>query len=172
MIENLLLIVHLVMAVALVALVLLQQGKGAQAGAAFGGGSGGGSQSLFGASGSANFMTRTTAIVATIFFITTLTLAYLYATRSSGSSVIPQTSIVEGVGTAVEQAPESDVPMVPTDETAPDAEPEAAADGVPQVEAPAEMPMVPADETAPVSEPAEPAVEAPQLDAPAPAVPE
>ena len=88
MIENLLLIAHLVMAVTLVALVLLQQGKGAQAGAAFGGGSSGSSQSLFGARGSANFLTRTTAIIATIFFVTTLSLAYLYANRSSNSSVV------------------------------------------------------------------------------------
>ena len=110
MIENLLLIVHLVMAVALVVLVLLQQGKGAQAGAAFGGGSSGSSQSLFGARGSANFLTRTTAIIATVFFITTLSLAYLYANRSSSSSVVGG-SVVE----QIEEAPVSDVPMVPAD---------------------------------------------------------
>lgn len=111
MIENLLLIVHLVMAVALVVLVLLQQGKGAQAGAAFGGGgSSGSSQSLFGARGSANFLTRTTAIIATIFFITTLSLAYLYANRSGSSSVVSD-SVVE----QVEEVLESDVPMVPSD---------------------------------------------------------
>ena len=110
MIENVLLIVHLVMAVALVVLVLLQQGKGAQAGAAFGGGSGGSSQSLFGARGSANFLTRTTATIATIFFITTLSLAYLYANRSGTSSVVSG-SVVE----QVEEAPASDVPMVPAD---------------------------------------------------------
>ncbi len=110
MIENLLLIAHLVMAVALVVLVLLQQGKGAQAGAAFGGGSSGSSQSLFGARGSANFLTRTTAIIATIFFITTLSLAYLYANRSSSSSVVGG-SVVE----QIEETLESDVPMVPAD---------------------------------------------------------
>jgi preprotein translocase subunit SecG len=110
MIENLLLIAHLVMAVALVILVLLQQGKGAQAGAAFGGGSSGSSQSLFGARGSANFLTRTTAVIATIFFVTTLSLAYLYANRSGSSSVVSD-SVVE----QVEEVPESDVPMVPSD---------------------------------------------------------
>ena len=109
MIENLLLIVHLVMAVALVVLVLLQQGKGAQAGAAFGGG--GSSQSLFGARGSANFLTRTTAILATVFFITTLALAYLYANRSTGTSVVAG-SVVEQVEAP---AAETDVPMVPSD---------------------------------------------------------
>ena len=119
MIENLLLIVHLVMAVSLVVLVLLQQGKGAQAGAAFGGGGGGASQSLFGASGSANFLTRTTGIVATIFFITTLSLAYLYATRTSGSSVVSEGSVVEQVESVTEQAPVSDVPVVSDEDTAP-----------------------------------------------------
>ena len=107
MIENILLIVHLVMAVAVVVLVLLQQGKGAQAGAAFGGG--GSSQSLFGARGSANFLTRTTAIIATVFFVTTLSLAYLYSNRSSTSSVVSG-SVMDQVE---EQAPESDVPVVP-----------------------------------------------------------
>jgi preprotein translocase subunit SecG len=111
MIENLLLITHLVMAVTLVVLVLLQQGKGAQAGAAFGGGSSGSSQSLFGARGSANFLTRTTAIIATIFFVTTLSLAYLYANRSSNSSVVTG-SVIEQME---ETEPESDVPMVPAD---------------------------------------------------------
>ena len=110
MIENLQLIAHLVMAVALVILVLLQQGKGAQAGAAFGGGSSGSSQSLFGARGSANFLTRTTAVIATIFFVTTLSLAYLYANRSGSSSVVSD-SVVE----QVEEVLESDVPMVPSD---------------------------------------------------------
>jgi preprotein translocase subunit SecG len=110
MIENLLLILHLVMAVSLVVLVLLQQGKGAQAGAAFGGGSSGSSQSLFGARGSANFLTRTTATVATIFFCTTLSLAYLYANRSVSSSVVSE-SVIE----QVEIVTESDVPMVPSD---------------------------------------------------------
>lgn len=111
MIENLLLIVHLVMAVAVVVLVLLQQGKGAQAGAAFGGG--GSSQSLFGARGSANFLTRTTAVVATIFFATTLTLAYIYGHRTTGSSVVNGDSISEQLQKAAEEPPVSDVPMVP-----------------------------------------------------------
>jgi len=110
MIENLLLIVHLVAAVGVVALVLLQQGKGAQAGAAFGGG--GSSQSVFGARGSANFLTRTTAVFATVFFVTTLSLAYLYSNRSSGSSVVTDGSITEQIDQAAE-APVSDVPMVP-----------------------------------------------------------
>lgn len=116
MIENILLIVHLVMAVSLVVIVLLQQGKGAQAGAAFGGGSGGSSQSLFGSRGSANFLTRTTSVIATIFFITTISLAYLYANRSSSTSVVGS-SVVEQVENTAEQMPESDVPMVESENT-------------------------------------------------------
>lgn len=61
MIINLLLVVHIIAAVVIIALVLLQQGKGADAGAAFGGGS----QTVFGARGSANFLSRTTAILVT-----------------------------------------------------------------------------------------------------------
>ena len=127
MIENLLLIVHLVMAVAVVVLVLLQQGKGAQAGAAFGGG--GSSQSLFGARGSANFLTRTTAIIATIFFLTTLSLAYLYSNRSSTSSVVSG-SVIDQIE---EQAAESDVPVVPGTESVEGAGEPGAAGDVPVV---------------------------------------
>ena len=61
-----LLVIFLIVAIALVALIMLQQGKGADMGASFGAGASG---TLFGSSGSANFMTRTTAILATLFFI-------------------------------------------------------------------------------------------------------
>ncbi|SFU51329.1 protein translocase subunit secG [Nitrosomonas eutropha] len=71
--ETLIWSVHIIAAVVVVVLVLLQQGKGADMGAAFGGGSSG---SLFGASGSANFLSRMTALGATVFFVTSLTLTY------------------------------------------------------------------------------------------------
>lgn len=71
--EFLLWIVHILVAVTVVGLVLLQHGKGADMGAAFGSGSSG---SLFGASGSANFMSRATAVMATLFFLTSLGLTY------------------------------------------------------------------------------------------------
>ena len=141
MIENLLLIVHLVMAVALVVLVLLQQGKGAQAGAAFGGG--GSSQSLFGARGSANFLTRTTAIVATVFFLTTLTLAYLYATRGGVSTSVISDSVVDQVEPAEQSAPESDVPVVPTEQTDSQAADQAASQVDPQDVPQVDVPKVP-----------------------------
>jgi preprotein translocase subunit SecG len=70
---TLLIVVQVVSAIAIIVLVLLQHGKGADMGAAFGSGASG---SLFGASGSANFLSRTTAGVATVFFVATLGLAY------------------------------------------------------------------------------------------------
>lgn len=73
---TLILIVDVVVALCIIGLVLLQHGKGADVGAAFGSGSSG---SLFGATGSANFLSRTTAVLAVIFFITTFALAYLVA---------------------------------------------------------------------------------------------
>ena len=70
--ETLVWVVHIIVAITVIALVLLQHGKGADMGAAFGSGSAG---SLFGATGSANFLSRSTAIVATLFFLTSLGLA-------------------------------------------------------------------------------------------------
>ena len=70
---SVLMTIQVLSAISIVVLVLLQQGKGADMGAAFGSGSAG---SVFGAAGSANFLSRTTAVAATIFFLTTLALAY------------------------------------------------------------------------------------------------
>ena len=72
--KTLIIVVQLLSALGLIGLVLLQHGKGADMGAAFGSGASG---SLFGASGSANFLSRTTAVLATVFFASTLTLTYL-----------------------------------------------------------------------------------------------
>ena len=66
------LIVHIILAVLMIALILVQHGKGADAGASFGGG---GAATVFGASGSGNFLTRLTAILTALFFVTSLTLA-------------------------------------------------------------------------------------------------
>ena len=102
--------------VSIVVLVLLQQGKGADMGAAFGGG--GSSQSLFGSRGSATFLSRTTAILSLIFFTTALGLAYLHTqTGQSSISVISQEEIPLSGGD-VSGAPEtskteSDLPSVP-----------------------------------------------------------
>jgi preprotein translocase subunit SecG len=81
---TLLIVAQVICAVAIIVLVLLQHGKGADMGAAFGGGASG---SLFGATGSANFLSRTTAAMATLFFLATLGLAY-----TGTASRSPQTS--------------------------------------------------------------------------------
>ncbi|MBT4386374.1 MAG: preprotein translocase subunit SecG [Betaproteobacteria bacterium] len=84
------LVIHVLAALGVVGLVLMQHGKGADMGAAFGGGSSG---SLFGSSGSANFLSRLTAVFATIFFITSMSLSFLQfeQTRSVG--------VMSGTGT-------------------------------------------------------------------------
>jgi preprotein translocase subunit SecG len=105
----LMLTLHILVGAAVIGLVLLQHGKGADMGAAFGSGASG---SLFGASGSANFLSRTTAVLATVFFLTSLGLSYLATNRAPAS-----TSVMEQVQTQ---------PAAPA-ETAP-AQPGAAAD--------------------------------------------
>ncbi len=83
--ENLVLVIHVLASLGVICLVLLQHGKGADMGAAFGSGASG---SLFGVSGSSNFLSRATAIFVAIFFVTSLTLAYMASHRSEGESVI------------------------------------------------------------------------------------
>lgn len=85
---NILLIVQIICAIVMIGLILMQQGKGATAGATFGSGASG---SLFGSSGNATFLSRATAILATVFFASTLVLAY-YGNRgnAAGSSVLDQ----------------------------------------------------------------------------------
>lgn len=73
-------IIHLIVAVALILIVLLQTGRGSEIGAAFGGGS---SQTLFGSSGSSKFMTKLTTAAVVIFMVTSLSLAYFYSHRDS-----------------------------------------------------------------------------------------
>ena len=84
---SLLLSFHVIIAVLIIALVLLQKGKGADMGSAFGAGASG---TIFGAKGSANFLSRTTAVLATIFFITSLALAYLNKGTIKVDSVLDQ----------------------------------------------------------------------------------
>jgi preprotein translocase subunit SecG len=79
MLANLVLIVHVIVALSIVVLVLLQHGKGADMGAAFGSGSAG---SLFGASGAANFLSRSTGVCAAVFFATCLALTYFHAPKA------------------------------------------------------------------------------------------
>ena len=101
------LLVHVVSAIGIIGLVLVQHGKGADMGAAFGGGASG---SLFGASGSANFLSRTTAVLATVFFLTSLGLSFLASNKPAAPS-----SVMEGaqVAPAVESQPVAPVDTSP-----------------------------------------------------------
>jgi preprotein translocase subunit SecG len=102
---------------ALIGLILLQHGKGADAGAAFGSGGGGGSESLFGSRGSATFLSRLTALFAVIFFAVTLALAVLSAKRVDTPRSVTETAPVEqsqpAQPAAGATAPKPDVPEIP-----------------------------------------------------------
>ena len=106
--ETIIWILHLLAAVSVIVLVLLQQGKGADMGASFGSGASG---SLFGSTGSANFLSRTTAVLAATFFMTSLVLAYFsgHQTRSVGVMQTQQklqvVKPVAPVGSTVPAAP-------------------------------------------------------------------
>jgi preprotein translocase subunit SecG len=86
---------HVLLAAALIGLVLFQRGKGAEAGAAFGAGASG---TVFGARGSGSFLTRTTAVLATLFFVTSLSLAYLSGQREGPVSVLEAGAPIEDLG--------------------------------------------------------------------------
>lgn len=115
MLYGILLVVQVVLALGLVGLVLIQHGKGADAGAAFGSGA---SSTVFGARGSANFLSRVTAVLATLFFINSLGLAYLVSNQPAPTSVIDMTSpapqVIEDRPLPVER-PEEGVTDVPAD---------------------------------------------------------
>jgi preprotein translocase subunit SecG len=102
LVESAVLVAHLLAAIAVCGFVLLQHGKGADMGAAFGSGSSG---SLFGASGSANFLSRTTAVLATVFFVTSVALTYFGSQHG-----VPQGVMDKGVMERTAPAKPSDVP--------------------------------------------------------------
>jgi preprotein translocase subunit SecG len=114
---TIILTVQMLAALSMIGLILVQHGKGADMGAAFGSG---GSGSLFGASGSANFLSRTTAVLATVFFVCTLALAYFGNQRpsssgGSGSVLESAAAIAPAVSTAavVPTAPASGAAQIP-----------------------------------------------------------
>ncbi|BAP57698.1 preprotein translocase subunit SecG [Thioploca ingrica] len=109
MFHDILAVVHIFICVGLIGLVLIQHGRGAEAGAAFGSGA---SATVFGSRGSASFLTRTTAILATLFFITSLTLAYYSRQPVAAKSVITQPQ-----ETPAKPATESEIPAVETSTT-------------------------------------------------------
>jgi len=108
--HTILVVVQVLAAVALIGLVLLQHGKGADAGAAFGSGASG---TVFGARGSANFLSRATAICAAVFFLASLSLAYVVQVRKAPDSIVDAVS------------PDGETPAIaPTEPAKPDDQPE------------------------------------------------
>jgi len=98
-----LLVLQVFLAIAIIGLILLQKGKGASEGASFGGGA----TSVFGASGSSNFLSKSTAILATCFFLNSLALAYLAGHRDAATSVIDTIEVTTESGVESGQATES-----------------------------------------------------------------
>jgi preprotein translocase subunit SecG len=96
-------VLHVLVALAIIGLVLLQHGKGADMGSGFGGGA---SSSLFGATGSANFLSRATAVLATLFFLTSLALAYLATNKpKTGGGVLDAVKSQPAIEKAAEKSP-------------------------------------------------------------------
>lgn len=87
---TIILLVHILAAVGIVGLVLVQHGKGADMGAAFGSGASG---SLFGSTGSANFLSRSTAVLAVVFFVTSLSLAYIASNKPKNTGGVMQNAV-------------------------------------------------------------------------------
>jgi len=114
--ESVLLVVYIVVAVTLCVLVLLQHGKGADMGAAFGSGSSG---SVFGASGSANFLSRSTAVLAVVFFLGSLGLTYLGSTRVAPKDLMDQGVMGTTPATKATDVPVPSTPAVPAPATVP-----------------------------------------------------
>lgn len=106
--EHLITIIHVLAAAGVIGLVLLQHGKGADMGAAFGSGASG---SLFGVSGSSNFMSKATAICVTIFFATSLTLAYMANHRTGNGSVVKMQEVKSEAAKLPETKPAEAKPL-------------------------------------------------------------
>ena len=117
--ENLVLVVHLITALAIIGLILLQRGKGAEMGASFGGGS---SQTLFGAAGSGNFFSRATAVCAFVFFGTSLSLAIIAKNQTEIDVDIPLPALeqvdsdIPAIDSSVDSDAESDIPAIDAEE--------------------------------------------------------
>lgn len=110
--EKLVLVIHVIAALGVIGLVLLQHGKGADMGASFGSGASG---SLFGVSGSSNFMSRATAGFVVVFFSTSLTLAYMASHKDGGSVVKVSISEVEKAPAVNTDAAKTKAPSVVED---------------------------------------------------------
>jgi len=140
--QQVVLIGHTLIAILIIVLVLLQRGKGADAGAGFGAGASG---TVFGARGSSSFFSRATAVLATAFFVSSLTLAYLSSQRTTGpTSLLDDAPVVEQEAEAVPLDDEGEVEsLLPGSAVEQPAEDEVGAlpsldEAVPAEEAPAE----------------------------------
>lgn len=138
---KLVLITQMLSAIAMVGLILVQHGKGADMGAAFGGG---GSGSLFGASGSANFMSRATSGLAAVFFVCTMALSYFGNLRPTSSGSVLDGAAVVAPAPAAPAVPATPAAQIPDNKTAIPA----AATAAPAAAAPA----VPADASKPATQ--------------------
>ena len=138
LLETTLLVLHMLVAVAICGFVLLQHGKGADMGAAFGSGSSG---SLFGAAGSANFLSRTTAVLATVFFVTSLGLTWFGMSHNAPKGLMDQPGLMDKLpaqkASDVPPAPAGTTPAAPA---AAPAEPAKAAGPAAPAPAPANAP--------------------------------
>tara|TARA_Y100001935_G_scaffold205426_1_gene174354 strand:+ start:276 stop:644 length:369 start_codon:yes stop_codon:yes gene_type:complete len=110
--ETILVVVHLILAIGLVGLVLIQHGKGADMGAAFGSGA---SASVFGSTGAGNFLSRATGILAALFFATSLALAYFAMESNESTSVLDEPTTPASIERA-ESAQNQDLPQIPESE--------------------------------------------------------
>lgn len=108
MVEQIILVLHVLIALAIIGLILLQQGKGADMGASFGGGS---SQTVFGAAGGGSILTKSTALLATLFFATSLGLAIFAKEKAVSAGLVDVPVPVVQEVPAVDQG--SDVPVMP-----------------------------------------------------------
>ena len=106
------LVVHILAAIGVIGLVLVQHGKGADMGAAFGSGASG---SLFGATGSANFLSRTTAVLAAVFFVTSLSLAYIASNKPKTTGSVMQDAVQSQTVTPATSSA-VDAPSAPVDQ--------------------------------------------------------
>ncbi len=122
--------VQMLSALGMIGLILVQHGKGADMGAAFGGGSSG---SLFGASGSANFLSRTTAVLAVLFFVCTLMLAYFGNARPVSSGSVLERAVVVPANAASAAGPATQIPGSTSSAPTAPAAPAVAASGAAQI---------------------------------------
>ncbi|MCG8393095.1 MAG: preprotein translocase subunit SecG [Pseudomonadales bacterium] len=140
-------VVHVLAALGLIGLVLIQHGKGADAGASFGGG---GSQTVFGSAGSANFLTRATAVLAVVFFITSMGLAWMARQEAAGlDNYLPELETIEEEVDVPAPADSADGAEVPAAMT----EVPVAADGAETQKEVSEVPQADVESPAPADVP-------------------